>query len=95
MAYPPTERELAEFKERERLAEEAADRMVAAGEERLRIVLHPTILDRINPANWSDGTKAKLKAAGIGALKAGLIAGATALGLKSEIVAAILSQIFG
>lgn len=97
MAYPPTKEDLERYARNEKLAQEAGDRMVAAGEKALEEMRNPpSLVGKIfNPANWSDKTKARLKKAGVEALRAAIIAGATALGIKSGIASTILDQIFG
>lgn len=95
MAYPPTKEDLERRALGEKQASEAMDRMVAAGEKALNEMRNPSLLSKLNPANLSDKTKAKLKKAGVEALRAALIAGATALGIKSGIASTILDQIFG
>lgn len=97
MAYPPTKEDLERRALGEKQASEAMDRMVVAGKKALEEMRNPPSLAAkiVNPANWSDKTKSRLKKAGVEALRAAATAGLIALGLKSEIVATILGALFG
>lgn len=89
--YPPTKQELEERERTAKAVDEAQKRMVAAGEEELRKALHPTVLERLNPKNWSDKTKGKLKGVACAALGAALMK----LGLSLGVAAEIAKLIFG
>lgn len=64
---------------------------VDAAEKRMTEPAKPSLFDNLNPKNWSDKTKGKLKMVAAAAIGAGLMK----VGLSAGVVAELVQLLFG